>query len=76
MDLEKIYLTRYLHCPNCNNMYIIMDREIIACPRCNLLRIKKFNEFKTKMSTFIQKKGQDVHYYYDIARSRILREKQ
>ncbi len=75
MDLENMYLTRYLHCPRCNNMYIIMDREIIACPECNLFRFKKIEEFKRRISTPIRKKCNYVHNYYENAKTRILREK-
>ena len=74
MDLENMYLTRYLHCPNCNSMYIIMDCEIIACPICNLFRFKKIQEFKRGISTPILNKCNYVHNYYENVKTRILRE--
>lgn len=75
MDLEKMYLTRYLHCPNCNNMYIIMDREIIACPECNLFRFEKNEEVKRGISTHFRNKCNYIHNYYENVKTRILRER-
>ncbi|MFX1575053.1 MAG: hypothetical protein ACFFB0_20135 [Promethearchaeota archaeon] len=63
MDLENLYLTRYLHCPNCNCMHIIMDRKILACPVCNLFKFKKTKESKIGLSTSLQNGCNYVHNY-------------
>ena len=75
MDLKNKDLTRYLHCPNCNNMYIIMDREIIACPECNLFKIKKFKAFKRRITTPIQRKCNYDHNYYENVKNKSLERK-
>ena len=29
--------SRFIHCPDCNNPLIIIDKEIISCPYCEVL---------------------------------------
>jgi hypothetical protein len=45
MGFNKTNFIERIHCPNCNCMNIIIDKEIISCPECEI------NFYSTKVKT-------------------------
>jgi hypothetical protein len=44
MSFEDFNFTRRTRCPHCNTGMILIDRKVISCPLCELMKTEKKKE--------------------------------
>ncbi|MHA1932249.1 MAG: hypothetical protein ACW96X_06890 [Promethearchaeota archaeon] len=48
MSFEDFNFTRRTHCPDCKTSMIVIDKNVIFCPLCELRRREKNSELEKK----------------------------
>jgi hypothetical protein len=46
MSFEDFNFTNRTHCPHCKTGMMVIDRKVISCPLCEVMRNKKRKKFE------------------------------